>query len=880
MALTGGRLPRRVKRALWAASGAALVALAAGLVLWRVQKDREPEEYLPGEASNDITSVVTERGLAKRTPAQQEKRAARDRRAGTLADPGKPLPPGAPAPLFTDVTSEAGLGVFRQFAGGRTSQLPEDMGSGLAWGDFDNDGREDLFAVSGGGGLTLAAGGRAPSMLFRNLGGGRFERVTDFDEPRILGMGAAWADLDNDGWLDLVVTGIDTILLYKNHHGRLMRDRRFKAPRGFWAGVSFGDFDGDGALDFYVCGYVKYEKAKKGEAQTSLQFGKEVPFTLNPASYEAERNLLYRNNGDGTFSEAGRRFGVDNPEGRSLSALWLDFDRDGRLDLYVANDISENKLYLNRGSTFIDAGKNAWVAEYRGSMGLAEADFDRDGDEDLFISHWVAQGFALYQNLMSENGGKGGLHFTDVAEIRGIGQPTLQSIGWGAAFADFDSDGWLDLVVANGSTFEEKGPRPRKLAGMESFLFWNAGGEFFHQIGPWSRSLSGKHVSRGLAVADYDNDGSPDIAMMDHGEGLRLLRNDMARGNWVILHLRSRVKGRPGVLGFGDGAEIEARAGGQRLRRVVSSASYLSQDSRKVHLGLGAARKVDRLAVRWGSGRVDMWQNLEANRAWELVEGEKAPRLAGTGGARGPAQAPSRARTIAFWEKQRQGMEAFKRGDYKTAAGLLREALAIQPDHEDSHYYLANALAAVGDAAGALRELDAMVGADAQSRRAWQRKGELMAGSARSRGELEKARAAMLEALRLHPEETGIVELLGEVDLVLGRSVEAEGLLAKVCQANPRAAVAWFLRGYAAWCAGDGGRAKNMLAEARKARGKEWHPAGSVMEGDVRGAMVRGGGYLNLFEREWDGSPQPEKAFSKLKVYVEGAGRAFAPATR
>ena len=480
--------------------------------------------------------------------------------------------------------------------------------------------------VSGGGSLDLPASQLAPSLLYRNLGDGRFEKVQDFPDLRIHGMGAAWGDYNNDGWLDLAVTGYDTIILFRNDHGHLVRDKSFPSLKGFWTGVSWGDYDRDGYLDLYVCGYVKYKTGERNDSANSTQFGLEVPFTLNPASYEPERNLLFRNNGNGTFTEVAQELGVANPEGRSLSALWHDFDGDGWLDLYVANDISENKLYLNRHGTFIDAGRSAWVEEYRGSMGLAAGDFDRDGDDDLFISHWIAQGFALYQSLLSEQKGMANgseLHFTDVAPNMGIGQPSLQEIGWGASFVDFDSDGWPDLVVANGSTFEQKETSPRRLTPMPSFLFWNAQGSFFYDLAPWNRSLSQPHVSRGLAVADFNNDGAMDIAIVDHGEGVRLLRNDIPQGNWAEFRLHSRVPPTGAPLGFGDGATVIAWVGGVPLRRTVGSSSYLSQDSHRVHIGLGTATKIDRLEVHWLRGRPETWTNLAANNIWEITQGER-----------------------------------------------------------------------------------------------------------------------------------------------------------------------------------------------------------------------------------------------------------------
>ncbi|HZP16729.1 MAG TPA: VCBS repeat-containing protein, partial [Terriglobales bacterium] len=510
---------RRIRRVAWTVSAFVILLMIGAIVAWRIHRENTPEEYTPGEASKDITSVLDRSApAAPAVKAQPAKSTATTRAVDPLANPGRNLPQGAPEPRFTDVTRPAGLSSFRQFQGPRTSQLAEDMGSGLAWGDFDNDGLDDLFVVSGGGSLDLPEAQLAPSLLYRNLGNGGFERVTDFPELRIRGMGAAWGDYNNDGWLDLAVTGYDKIILFRNDRGHFFRDKSFPSPKGFWTGVTWGDYNRDGYLDLYICGYVKYKPGEGNAPASSTQFGLEVPFTLNPASYEPERNLLFRNNGNGTFTEVAKELGVANSEGRSLSAIWHDFDGDGWPDLYVANDISENKLYLNRRGTFVDAGRSAWVEEYRGSMGLAVADFDRDGDDDLFISHWVAQGYALYQSLLSEQKGMGSdLHFTDVAANMGVGQTSLQRIGWGTSFVDFDSDGWPDLIVANGSTFEKKGVTPKPLEPMASFLFWNAQGSFFHDLAPWNRSLSQPHVSRGLAVADYDNDGAVDIAVVDQG---------------------------------------------------------------------------------------------------------------------------------------------------------------------------------------------------------------------------------------------------------------------------------------------------------------------------------------------------------------------------
>ena len=875
---------RRMRRIAWTVSGLLALLLIGAVVAWRIHKENEPEEYTPGEASKDITSVLERTATSAATPKPQPvngivpSRHFPPRTTDPLVKTGTSLPAGAPEPLLTDVTKAAGLGSFRQFQGPRSSQLPEDMGSGVAWGDFDNDGFDDLFVVSGGGSLDLPDSELAPSVLYRNLGDGRFERVKGFPGLRIRGMGAAWGDYDNDGRLDLVVTSYDRIYLFHNNGDGTFADVSHKVGfdryRGFWTGVSWGDYNRDGYLDLYVCGYVKYKRDEQNAATSSTQFGLEVPFTLNPASFEPERNLLFRNNGNGTFTEVARELGVDNPDGRSLSALWHDFDGDGWPDLYVANDISENKLYLNRHGKFVDAGRNAWVEEYRGSMGLAAGDFDRDGDDDLFISHWIAQGYALYQSLLSEQKGMANgseLHFTDVAANMGIGQPSLQKIGWGTSFADFDSDGWPDLVVANGSTFEQKDASPRQLVPMASFLFWNAQGSFFHDLAPWNRSLSQPHVSRGLAVADYNNDGAMDLAIIDQGEGVRLLRNDIPQGNWVEVRLHNRVPPSGAPLGFGDGATVIAWAGGVPLRRTVGSSSYLSEDSHRIHIGLGAAKQIDRLDVRWLRGRSETWTNLGANQIWDLTQRdpEAKPFIPQTTDMQQTSAPLHRAALVLFWEKQHAAMDAMKREhDCAKAANLFREALAINLQHEDSHYYLANCLVALGDISGALAQLDDLARINPQNHRAFQRKGELLAASASSRNQLDQAWRALTTAIHLNSEETGTLVLRGEVSLAMRDFASAEQDLAHACQTNPRAANAWFLRGFIAWKRGDVRQASVDLGGASNARGPDWKPSGSALEGDVQHRMYSESGFLNVFEQQWDGSRDLARAYAPLDAYL------------
>lgn len=820
-----------------------LLAFAAGFGTWLLfgYLHRE-EEYRAGEQVEGITRELE----AGKAPAKAGKEGFH----------------------FTDVTRAAGLDEFVTFKGSRTSQLPEDMGGGAAWGDFDNDGDDDLFLTSAGGPLDAEDKALAPSRLYRNLGDGRFEVHAGFPQLRLRGMGASWADFDNDGWLDLAVSGYGEIRLIRNTQGRFEEVRSIQAPQGFWTGLTWGDFNRDGWPDLYVCGYVKYRASEQDRGRSSQQFGQAVPHTLNPSSYEPERNLLYQNDGRGGFREVARALGVDNLTGRSLSALWHDFDNDGWQDLYVANDISESKLYLNRRGRFEDAGRTAWVGEYRGSMGLAAADFDRDGDDDLFISHWVAQQFALYESLLSDqellrekgSNAKAELHFTDVAEMRGIGQPTLRSIGWGTEFADFDSDGWPDLVVAAGSTFESP-TVPPKLIGMPSFLFANQKGAQFQPVSDQSLPLLAARVSRGLAVSDYDGDGDIDIAIVDLDGGVRLLRNDSSQGNVLRLRLHG---GGNGHWSGSDGALVSAWTGGLPARRTVSSASYLSQSSREIHIGMGGETRADRVVVRWPDGSLQETGALAAGVIWQLEKG-KLPNAAG-------GALSEKEREITFWDRHRAAMDKLKRDRDPVEAGkLFRSALALNPRHEDARYYLASCLAARGDVAGAIRELELLLLTNPASHRAIQRLAYLHAAGAKGPGELARASQEALRAHTLNPEETGALLLLAEIEMLRGNEAAAHRHLRSVVQTNHRAASAYFLLAYIDSRNGRKDTTSANLAAAVQARGPEWKPKGSANEGDVQRRMHEETSLLGGYAEEWDGRSDPSRAFSQLSRRLEGA---------
>ncbi len=742
-----------------------------------------------------------------------------------------------------------------------------------------------------------------PCALYENLGNGTFRRVEAFPDLRIHGMSAAWGDYDGDGWMDLVVTGYNVLILLHNEKGtgRFVRDERFPSPPGFWAGASWGDYDNDRALDLYVCGYIQYAGNLEDRAKVSDQIGTAVPFTLNPASYLPGTNLLFHNAGDGTFSEVGAGLRVQNPEGRSLTALWHDFDEDGWLDLYVANDISDNVLYRNTGGAFEDVSHPALVADYRSAMGLAAGDYNRDGDDDLFITHWVAQENALYDNTWADfnrrtngvSGGGGGksypLRFLDSADMLGLGQIALPYVGWGTEFVDFDGDGWLDLVVANGNTLEAEGPVPRRLKPQELFLFWNRRGQFFHNLAPLSRELSTPHNNRGLACADFDNDGAMDIAVAQLGEGVQLLRNRMQAGHWLKLRLKSKTRaGTP--TGFGDGAKVIARVGGVDLRRTVSSSSYCSQSSHTLHFGLGSTSRVEQVEVRWLGGKVERFGPLEGDRFWELREGDPTPHPVPVGGGTAAGSAPptppaavsggdERARLVEFWRLERGAMEAMKlRHDEAAAIEGFRQALAINPSHEDSRYYLGLCLAGRGEFEAALREFEELKRTNPQSHRAWQQSGVVRALSAQGAADLAEAERFLLKANQLNPEETGALLALGEVALMRGNTGVAEERLTAACRTNPRAVGGLFLRGYAAWKRGDTTGARDLLSQTRAALGPDWHPAGTTAEGDVRRKQHVDASPLARFWQSWGGETNPPAAFGTIDRFLaQGAAASAAP---
>ncbi len=774
------------------------------------------------------------------------------------------LPEAAPRIRFEDVAAEAGID-FRHFRGTRSTQLPEDMGSGVAWGDYDGDGDPDLYLVNESGSLKadprLASTPPARSALYRNDGDGTFTDVTGTARVGVggLGMGAAWGDYDGDRDLDLVVTRYGTNVLFRNEGDGTFTDvseaTGLGEPEGFWTGASWADYERDGDLDLYVTGYVRYTNGGEAAGKVSYQYGTVLPYTLNPSSYAPERNLLFRND-QGAFREVAAEAGVANPEGRSLSASWCDFDQDGWPDLYVANDISDNAMYWNRGDgTFADVSHQAWVADYRGAMGLAVGDWDNDGDPDIFITHWLAQENALYENLHDRMPPTEAepMHFIDQADLYGLGQIALDFVGWGTAFIDYDNDGRLDLFVVNGSTLPME-EDPSRLGPMRNLLFWNGGARegYFETGAAAGEALAIENVGRGAAFADYDGDGDLDVAVGVNNGPARLLRNDGGnQRRWVRLVLRG--PGDPSAshptTSFAIGARVVMSAGGlTQTREVGCGSSYLSQDPPgELHFGVGDAERVDSLVITWPDGVKETFNDLPTGSTIEIVEGQQ-PAITGSPTGAG---APDKAAVVRFWRRFREATRLRLDGDLRGAVGAYQEALSFDPRHEESLYYLGQCLRQLArwdEARGVFTRLLAINPRSARGNAAL---GSLLASNVPGAPlDLPAAEGHFRRAHEINGEETGPMVRLGEILILRGDTREAAEWLEAAAATNPKSVEAAFLSGYLHWSAGDLDAAGEAYLRAVRALQGEAPVKGVLGEGDrASGDAGRVNGDETIFGR-------------------------------
>ncbi len=521
---------------------------------------------------------------------------------------------------FTDVTAMSGIKFTHNSGRAGKKWLPETLGSGGAFLDFDGDGWLDVFLVNSRS-WTPRPGRRSLSALYRNTGAGKFVNVTAGSglDVELYGMGVAAADYNNDGRQDIYVTALEGDRLFQNAGGGKFTDVTKAAGianANFGTSAAWLDYDKDGHVDLFVANYVQW--TQKGDIWCSLDGVSKSYCT--PESYKGTASKLYRNLGNGRFEDASQKAGVADPNSKSLGIAVLDYNLDGWPDLFIANDTQPNKLYRNnRNGTFTEEGMSAGVAYSedgvaRGAMGVDAADYDRSGRPHLIVGNFSNQMLALYHNE-----GKG--LFVDEASRSAIGRASLLSLAFGVFFFDYDLDGLYDLLAANGHIEEEiERVQPKVKFRQPPLLFRNAGQRKFENVSAavgaqFSRSI----VARGAAYGDYDRDGDLDVLLTENHGPAYLYRNDGGnRNNFICIRTKGVKSNRDGI---GAVVRVES-AGGKQWSMVRSGSSYCSQSDLAVTFGLGKDTAVSAIEVEWPSGQKDRIANTPANQFLVIEEGK------------------------------------------------------------------------------------------------------------------------------------------------------------------------------------------------------------------------------------------------------------------
>jgi hypothetical protein len=527
---------------------------------------------------------------------------------------------------FSDITAAAGI-TFQHTVSTEKKYLIESMPGGVLLLDYDGDGWLDIYFTNSPSVDMAVQGQKAKSALYRNNHDGTF---TDVTEKAGVGypcwaMGGAVGDYNNDGWPDMLITCEEGMVLFRNNGDGTFTDVTKQAhltdPR--WStGAAFGDYDGDGFVDLMVSRYVEFDLnhlPQFGVGATCRFRG--IPVQCGPRGMKGLGDSLYRNNGDGTFTDISLAAGVDDASGYyGLGVVWSDFNDDGRPDLFVADDSTPNYLYRNDGKGhFTDVSYISGTAvgtdggEMAG-MGIAVCDFNHTGRFSIHVTNFEDQSNSLYRN-------DGNMAFTDVAYAAAVGQITIPYLGWGTGCVDFDNDGWPDLFVVNGHVYPQVDSltagakyRQRKLV----FLNRQNGtfADISNSVGP---AVTIPQPSRGAAFGDLDNDGRIDV-VVENIDGLPMvLHNESTISNhWITFQLVGTRSNRLAL-----GAKVRVVAGSlSQIDEVRSGGSYLSQNDLRLHFGLGPADKVDRVEVRWPSGSTQTLQNLASDRFYIVKEGE------------------------------------------------------------------------------------------------------------------------------------------------------------------------------------------------------------------------------------------------------------------
>ncbi len=553
------------------------------------------------------------------------------------------LVPGAQSPrvALTDVTREAGISFRHDNGAAGRKLLPETMGAGAAFVDYDNDGHQDLLLVNG---LFPGGGGNRYASLYHNDGTGRFTDVsratgllptvrtpgaerrtvraaakadgrTPAAESLRYGMGVAAADMDNDGWTDIVITSVGGVHLFRNDRGARFVDVTARAgiadKQGFSTCAVWIDVDRDGLVDLFVCNYVQWSP------QTDLYCsadGKQKTY-CTPQAYRGSTSWLFRNLGDGRFEDITARAGLFDVTGKALGATVLDHDGDGWPDLFIANDTVPNRLYRNnRNGTFTELGLQSGVAfsvdgRARAGMGVDAADVDNSGRASVVVTNFSGEMLGLF--VPQEPG-----VYVDTAPGNEIGRATRQTLGWGCFFFDVDLDGWQDLLVVAGLL--DPALARSTAAASPTHLFLNRKGRFEDVAASAGRAFAAPRIGRGAAFADVDADGDPDVVVTSNGGEAQLFRNDTSpHGGVVRLRLQGTRANRDAV-----GARVTGVVNGQRVSRMVrTGSSYLSQSELVLSFGLGTAAALDDIVVEWPGRPAERLGALAAGATYTVAEG-------------------------------------------------------------------------------------------------------------------------------------------------------------------------------------------------------------------------------------------------------------------
>jgi enediyne biosynthesis protein E4 len=533
---------------------------------------------------------------------------------------------GTPLPRFEDVAKQAGLTVVH-ISTPEKKYIMETMSGGVGFIDCDNDGKLDIVIANGSTVDRYRQGGDPMVTLYHNDGNLKFTDITR--SAGLLrkgwGMGVAVADFDNDGWQDLFVSGYGGNALYHNLGNCKFEDVTEKAGLrggGFSTGAAWGDYDRDGNVDLFVPGYVHVDMNNLPEFGSKEDSCKvmSVKVQCGPIGLPGEPDYLFRNRGDGTFEDVSKKAGVDDPvHAYGMQGIWFDYDNDGWPDLYVANDIVPKYLYHNmHDGTFEDVSLISGAAVDRSgkaqsTMGVSTADYDHSGRLGIYITNFNSMSNTLYWN----QGDKG---FTDIALSSGLGPASMPYVAWGTAFLDFDNDGWVDLLVANGQVY----PQADLIKGITGYrqplmLFRNKRDRTFEDVSKIAGLDKLRAASwRGAAVGDVNNDGKMDILAMDvDGPPVLLINRTETEAHAATFHLIGTKSNKAAI-----GARVAVTAGDLvQMSEIQGGSSYLSQNDLRLQFGLGTHTTMDKVAIRWPNGETENVANLPADFIYTIVEG-------------------------------------------------------------------------------------------------------------------------------------------------------------------------------------------------------------------------------------------------------------------